>query len=321
MAAGPGAGDEAGPGAGAAGDAGSAAVAEEAALLALDPVPPDRTVRYGAHASQVIDFYEASGDGPAVAAAADIGTAAGTGTSTDIGTPTAAHTLVTLLHGGFWRQAYDRAHLSPLAAALARHGVTVALAEYRRVGGGGGWPGTFDDVVRAVEAGAAHCADRSADRSRGVRHVVAGHSAGGHLALWAASRHRLPAGSRWREADAHAPRIDRVVALSPVADLAYARELRLSDDAVAELLQGAEARSAEADPARLLPPRAPVVVLHGTADPDVPADVSRRYAAEAAAAGGDIVLHELPGTGHYAPVTPGTDAFALFLAALRDAGA
>ncbi|MFE7117257.1 alpha/beta hydrolase, partial [Streptomyces sp. NPDC057654] len=78
-------------------------------------------------------------------------------------------------------------------------------------------------------------------------------------------------------------------------------------------------RSGEADPARLLPPRAPVVVLHGTADPDVPVDVSRRYAAEAAAAGGDITLHELPGTGHYAPVTPGTDAFALLLTALEGA--
>ncbi|MEV0263086.1 alpha/beta hydrolase [Streptomyces sp. NPDC050617] len=268
------------------------AVAEEAALLALAPVPPDRTVRYGTHPSQVIDVYDARG-------------ARGGGPGT----------VVTLLHGGFWRQAYDRAHLSPAAAALARHGLTVALAEYRRVGGDGGWPGTFDDVVRAVRAAAT--VDRGADRTAGTRHVVAGHSAGGHLALWAASRHRLPAGSRWREAAG--PRVDRVVALAPVADLAYARELRLSDDAVAGLLAGAGDGGPEADPARLLPPRAPVVVLHGTADPDVPVDVSRRYAAEAAAAGGDITLHELPGTGHYAPVTPGTDAFALLLAVLGGA--
>ncbi|MEU7044128.1 alpha/beta hydrolase [Streptomyces varsoviensis] len=286
--------DEAGP------KAGAAARGEEDALLALAPVPPGRTVRYGTHPSQVIDVYDARpgrGGGPG--------------------------TVVTLLHGGFWRQAYDRTHLSPAAAALARHGVTVALAEYRRVGGGGGLPGTFDDVVRAVEAGAAEAA-RSADRGRGARHVVAGHSAGGHLALWAASRHRLPAGSRWREAG-RAPRVDRVVALAPVADLAYARELRLSDDAVAGLLRGADARTsavgaqAEIDPARLLPPRAPVVILHGTADPDVPVGVSRRYTAAAAGSAGDVVLHELSGVGHYAPVTPGTDAFALFLAALQDA--
>ncbi|MFE7121635.1 alpha/beta hydrolase, partial [Streptomyces sp. NPDC057654] len=162
------------------------AVAEEAALLALAPVPPDRTVRYGPHPSQVIDVHDARG-------------ARGGG----------PETVVTLLHGGFWRQAYDRTHLSPAAAALARHGLTVSLAEYRRVGGDGGWPGTFDDVVRAVEAGA----DRGGP---GTRHVVAGHSAGGHLALWAASRRRLPADSRWEEADG--PRIDRVVALAPVAD-------------------------------------------------------------------------------------------------------
>lgn len=80
---------------------------EEAALLGLAPVAPDRTLAYGPHPDQVVDLYGA-GAGP----------------------------LVVLLHGGFWRAAYDRRHLSPCAAELARRGLPVALVEYRRVGAG-----------------------------------------------------------------------------------------------------------------------------------------------------------------------------------------
>ncbi|MZE78653.1 alpha/beta hydrolase, partial [Streptomyces sp. SID5475] len=92
-------------------------------MLGLAPRAPHRTVRYGPHPSQLIDYHLPDG------------------------TP---GLRVTILHGGFWREAYDRTHLSPLAAALAREGCAVALAEYRRVGGGGGWPATFEDVSRIV---------------------------------------------------------------------------------------------------------------------------------------------------------------------------
>ncbi|PJE96781.1 alpha/beta hydrolase [Streptomyces carminius] len=244
-----------------------AGAAEEAALLGLAPVPPPATERYGPRPSQVIDLY-----GP------------GEGS----GAP-----LVAVLHGGFWREAYDRAHLSPLAAALADgHGLGVALVEYRRVGGGGGWPGTFEDVERALARLA---------RLGEVRALV-GHSAGGHLALWAAAR-GLVRGT--------------VVAVAPVADLGRAHELGLSGGAVVELLGGPEwvtARLREADPVRLPPPDPAAVtvrLLHGTEDADVPVELSRRYAAATGAH-----LTELPGTGHYAPVTPGTGAFARLRCAL-----
>ncbi|MEU5051966.1 alpha/beta hydrolase [Streptomyces sp. NPDC021096] len=219
------------------------------------------TVAYGPHPSQVIDLYRG---GPAAL-------------------------RVTLLHGGFWREAYDRHHLAPLAAALAGRGAEVVLAEYRRVGGGGGWPATFDDVVRALEAGERACTAAS-------RHVLVGHSAGGHLALWAASS-PLAAGVR----------VDHVVAVAPVADLARARALRLSGGAVAELVGPGE--EAAADPMRLLPPRAPVTVLHGTEDEDVPVALSRAYAGAAGAA-----LELLEGAGHYEPITVGTPECARLLA-------
>lgn len=228
---------------------------EAAALLGLPAVAPERTHRYGPHASQVIDYYGTAGE------------------------------RITVLHGGFWRQAYDRTHLSATAARLARQGFAVALAEYRRVGGGGGWPGTFEDVERVVE-----------QAWGGEPQLLLGHSAGGHLALWAARRKPAVVG--------------RVVAVAPVADLGYARELGLSGGAVDELL-GAEGELDVTDPMRLLPAARPAVILHGTEDRNVPIEVSRRYAAASG-----CELRELPGTGHFAPLHPDSATFPELLAAL-----
>ncbi|GHF44690.1 putative lipase/esterase [Streptomyces mashuensis] len=232
---------------------------------------PRTTLAYGPHPSQVVDVYGPPAHGP-------------------------AGLRVTLLHGGYWRQRYDRSYLVPLAQALAAEGVEVALAEYRRVGGGGGWPATAEDVVAAVGS-------RSAG---GVgRHVLVGHSAGGHLALWAVSS---PAGARLA--------VDHVVAVAPVADLGLARRLRLSDGAVDELLGGHD--EAGADPVRLVPARVPVTVLHGSDDADVPAALSTGYAAAARAAGGRVELRVLPGADHFAPLTPGTAAYDVLREAVRE---
>ncbi|WP_407551673.1 alpha/beta hydrolase [Streptomyces sp. Pv4-95] len=268
---------------------------EETALLGLAPVAPDRTVAYGPHPDQIVDFY-APPPAAVTARAARCGP-------------------VVLLHGGFWRAAYDRRHLSPLAAELARQGLRVALAEYRRVGAGGGAPRTFEDVAAAIGTVVAETAGPGTADAGGL--VLVGHSAGGHLALLAAARPGIPVG--------------RVIAVSPVADLARAHELGLSDGAVAELVapppgQDGEApalaeRIAAADPARRPPAGLPVTILHGTDDPDVPLDISRRYLAAATAAAADggaatTTLRELPGVGHYAPVTPGTTAYGMLLDAL-----
>ena len=59
---------------------------------------------------------------------------------------------VVIIHGGFWRARYDLSLGRPLAADLVARGYAVWNLEYRRVGNGGGWPTTFDDVAAGIDA-------------------------------------------------------------------------------------------------------------------------------------------------------------------------
>jgi acetyl esterase/lipase len=219
--------------------------------------------------------------------------------------------LVVVVHGGFWRAAYDRAHTAPLASDLASQGWPVATIEYRRTGTpGGGWPGTFDDVAAAI--GAAPDAVSTAAVARGLPAppgppILLGHSAGGQLALWYA---------------ATAPeRVRGVLALAPVADLteAYARDLDAG--AVAELLGGGPdevpGRYAEADPCARLPLPVPAVILHGDRDTKVPIALSRAYLAAALKSGGMATLVELAGMEHFGLIDPQSTAWPSVTSALR----
>lgn len=379
------------------------------------------SIAYGRHMAQVVDLWlpedAAGAEGPV---------------------------LVVLLHGGFWRARWDRAHLVPLAQQLAADGFAVALPEYRRIGSPGwsGYADTLDDLVAALAAVAAPTAAPSAsalpappeppnparsDASgavpstpglparpattvppgpptpavpttdaavpsasrppapappgpptpavpavggaapsgavlparpsapapspardgqgadipsgaptagglalRASRVVLVGHSAGGHLALWAASRHRLPAASRWRLArpygrasagDVGAAPLG-VVALAACSCLGMADDMGLSDCAAAELMGGHLRERPDdyrlADPLGLLPlgPGVRLALLHGDADEDVPASLSARYA-EAARAAGDHPEHvRLPGIGHMDLIAPSGPGYAALRAAL-----
>ncbi|QMU67454.1 S9 family peptidase [Streptacidiphilus sp. P02-A3a] len=256
-------------------------------VLSRPAPPPDRTAAYGPHPDQVVDLRLPPGP---------------------------AGTLVVLVHGGFWRHEYDRGHTGPLADALARAGYAVAVPEYRRVGGpGGGWPGTFDDVSTCLEALGTICAARGV---RPRRTVLLGHSAGGHLALWAAARHRMPPESPWRSR--WSP--DRVVSLAGCSVLDLADAWELDDNATADLLGGSARevpeRYALADPAALLPLAVPVTLLHGTADQQVPVAMSREYAARAERAGDSVELVELSGLDHFALIDPLSTAWPDLLAAI-----
>jgi len=197
--------------------------------------------------------------------------------------------LVVFVHGGFWRARFDAAWIAELAHAWAQRGDCVWNLEYPRVGmPGGGWPGTAEAVGAAVEAALRAAAGRPV--------ALVGHSAGGHLAAWAA-RDR-PVAS--------------VVSLAGVLDLRRAHAQRLGASAVADLADErapAGAFFAAASPIERLPLGSPALLVHGDADANVPIEQSRRYAEAARAAGDVCELVELSGADHFAITDPSGPAW------------
>jgi acetyl esterase/lipase len=193
--------------------------------------------------------------------------------------------------------------------------VAVWSLEYRRLGGGGGWPATLQDVAAGADALRAVAAPLDLGRV-----LAAGHSAGGHLALWLAARPRLPRGSALWAADPLPVR--GVLALAALADLPAAAERGLCGTAVGELLgappEAAPERYAAASPAAMLPIGVPQRHLVGEGDPIVPPDYLAAYVAAARAAGDDARLMVLPGAGHFEPVAPATAAWPAVRAALHE---
>jgi acetyl esterase/lipase len=229
--------------------------------------------------------------------------------------------LVVVVHGGFWRKAWDRSHAAPQSAALAAAGYVVGTVEYRRVGRfGSGWPHTFDDVALMADTVPTLLAGSLPGRVDMGRTVFVGHSAGGHLVTWLAARHVLPAASPWATAR---PLAGAVVSLAGVVDLELAEQLGLGEHATAALLGGSPGdrpdRYAQADPARLLPTGVRTVLVQGLDDDVVLPAVSRSFAAAATEAGDDVRLHELEGADHDAVIDPESAAWPAVLAAVAEA--
>jgi acetyl esterase/lipase len=236
------------------------------------------TISYGAGESQVADLYLPEGDGKVPVAV--------------------------VIHGGFWMSSYGRELATPLAEDLAKQGIAGYAIEYRRVGNGGGWPATFEDVAAAI--------DKLADQPRlDLGKVVAvGHSAGGQLAVWAAGRAGLPQG-----APGSAPRVVLAGAVSQagVLDLVNAYDEQVGGDAVPAFLGTTPAKDRKryqlASPYERLPLKVPVALVHGTRDGQVPIEQSRRYRDAAVAKGDEVKLTELQHVGHFELIDPADKAW------------
>jgi acetyl esterase/lipase len=224
------------------------------------------------------------------------------------------HPLIVMIHGGCWRADLPGLELqSPLAQALTTHGWAVWNIEYRRIGhSGGAYPGTFQDVAMGVDAVRDLATANHLDLNRVV---FMGHSAGGHLAAWAAARGRLAKTSRlWTKA----PLLPRaVVTLAGINDLEAYHDHgpdACGGPTVVETLVNLKGRGqsayADTSPPHLLPLGRRQIVVSGESDPIVPPRFGETYGAIARKAGDPVQVITLPGAGHFELIDPKSRAWA-----------
>lgn len=264
-------------------------------LDALPSQPPDLRVAYGNDSSQYGELRVPAGPGP--------------------------HPVAVLVHGGCFKAAYATLrYLSPMADALKAAGIATWNVEYRRLGQpGGGWPGTYLDVGAAVD----YLRDLAGPNALDLDHVViVGHSAGGHLATWAAARVRVPAGSDIHSDDPLPVRgvLDLAGPLDLTANIAGYEKL-CGDTVITWLLGGTPAavpeRYAQASPIRLLPFGVPQVIVIGEYEKFVPRPLDEAYVRVARAAGDRVRLIVVPGVGHFEIASPRTTPWPRVESAIR----
>ncbi len=253
-------------------------------LTARPREKPDATIAYGPDTMQKVDVWLPRGPGP--------------------------HPVVLMVHGGCWQTSIaDRSIMDWIAADLRRDGIAVWNIDYRGVDrSGGGYPGTFTDAAKAADQLAVNAAKYNFDTSR---IVAVGHSAGGHLALWLAAGHKLPATSPLHTADPL--RIAHVISLGGLPDLeatAASPDNGCGTEVVSRLV-GTDRPDAYADTSvpRLLPLNTPQTLVNGHEDRIIPYRMATDYTARATKAGDTAQLVTVPNTGHVELVTPGTAAW------------
>ncbi len=258
--------------------------------LSWTDASPGREVAYGELPDQVADLRVPDGPGP--------------------------HPVAVVIHGGFWRDVWTRDIMGGVAADLADRGWASWNVEYRRVGSGGGFPETLEDISAAIDHLDLIATEHDLDLSRVV---TVGHSAGGHLALWSAARPKLGVGT-----SGAGPRVPvtAAVGIAAVSDLATAHELDLGRSAVAEFLRRSpndgSGRYQSASPAALLPLGVRQVLVHGSDDEAVPLSLSGDYAGRAAEAGDEVVFRDLEGVGHFEMLDPSSKIWQVVVSELDE---
>jgi len=242
-------------------------IPEDRSVFDLIAPKPDSVLRYGDLPDQCIDIYL---------------------------TEKSNAPMIILIHGGYWRSEYDRIHLRPLATALASNGWQVALVEYRRIAGDP--DAMVSDIKTAIEFVMA------SDATRPI--ILMGHSAGGHLALWAASV---------------ISKLKSVIALAPIADLATGEKLNLDSGAIASFLGKSAALRTDLDPILISAQATPTTLIHGAADIHVPIELSRGYVKSKILKGEIVNLIELAGIGHFELIDPRSSVWPVILEELAKA--
>ena len=220
--------------------------------------------------------------------------------------------VAVVIHGGCWVSKFATLqNTAALADGLRDAGVATWNIEYRRLDHpGGGWPGTFADVADATdhvrELAKRHPLDLS-------RVVTIGHSAGGHLALWAAARAKLPEGSPLARPNPLPLRA--AVALGGPGDLRgfFEYAARICGSNVIEALMGGAPsavgdRYGQGSPVELLPFGVRQVLIVGERDGVMPPAAREAYASAAIKTGDQVEVIEVPG-GHFEVIAPTSAAW------------
>ncbi len=211
--------------------------------------------------------------------------------------------VVVVIHGGCWRAEYDLEYMGHVCADLTAAGVATWNIEYRRLDQeGGGWPGTYLDVAGAIDHLRVLAREHPLDLKRVV---VTGHSAGGHLTLWAAGRHRLPQNSSLSRPDP-LPLAGAV----PIAGLTDLSRAGTACDDQSPLMRGPQDALSETSPIEMLPLGLPVTIIQGEADEAVPPIQATTYV-EAAVRAGDhpklVLFHD---ADHFVVIDPHSNVWA-----------
>jgi acetyl esterase/lipase len=264
-------------------------------LMAIPVQRPDHVIRYGTERSQFGELRLPAGNG--------------------------RYPVVVLVHGGCWRSSYaGAASIGAMADALKERGIAVWSIEYRRLPEkGSGWPGTYRDTGAAIDFLRTLARSYPLDLSRVV---FVGHSAGGHLALWAAGRSRLKPTSQLFRSDPLIPvGVVNLAGRMNMTEGIKAYESTCDAPVVRRLLGGMPAkvpsRYAEVSPSRLLPLGVPQIMIWGSRETYVPAPQVERYVAAARRAGDDIRLITVPGVGHFETASPLSTAWPTVLDAVE----
>ena len=260
-------------------------------LAQLSAGAPGTKIAYGSDPLQFGELHVPEGDGP--------------------------FPVVVFIHGGCWLAMYDITTTRPLAGALRDEGIAVWNLEYRRVGNPGGtYPGLLLDVGSGIDYVKTLAADYPLDLTQVV---VMGHSAGGHLALWAGARAKIPSHHDLYLADPLLPA--GVVALAPAAALTQLHQQGTCDNVIDRLMHGSPAeypdRYAYVEPARMAPIGVRHTALMGVHDTDW-TPFGEAYVNAARAIGDNTIERVMaPGSGHFEVINPYSTTWPLVLKAVR----
>ena len=259
----------------------------------LPSTPADRRIKYGDGPQQFGDLRIPKSKGP--------------------------HPVAVVIHGGCWKAQHgpktaDLDNTAPLSSALTSVGIVTWNIEYRSTDHpGGGWPGTYDDVAKALDHLRVLAKSYSLDLDRVV---IVGHSAGGHLGTWAAGRPRLTRTSELFSK--HPLPIKGVVNLAGPVDLEHLFTLRpkACPEGVYSTLIGGDVtgpglqeRLSETSPSALLPIGVPQILITGNQDKSVPPELARSYEEKAKRAGDNVTSKEIENAGHFEVIAPGSVAW------------